>query len=46
MCSADSTCAGGISELRKQANWKGSENDGRKELLDKIQTLMPASSML
>ena len=34
------------SELRTKANWKGSEEEGKKDLLDKIQTLMPSNAML
>jgi len=34
------------SELRRQARWEGSDETGRKALLDRIQELMPASSML
>lgn len=35
MCNAENTREG-VSELRRQANWKGSGEEGRKELLDKL----------
>jgi len=46
MCSTDAPKKGGLSELRQQANWKGGEEEGRKSLLERIQELMPATSML
>ena len=36
----------GISELHDLAQWKGSKQEGRAALLDKIQELVPSHSML
>jgi hypothetical protein len=32
--------------LRKHAKWKGSGGESRKELLEKVQEMMPAHEML
>ena len=32
--------------MKQQANWKGASQEGRKDLLDRIQCVMPAKFML